>query len=410
MAIEIVLLLVLLFLSFTFSGSEVAFLSLSPLDLSRLKSERTRRYIEVILKEPYIFLTTVITGNTTVNTFAASIFTAVVAHWGVVGGLGEGLKIFIDIVVFTLIILVAGEITPKIIALSDSITFSKSSLWLIFPLRKIFYPIAYPLSRLLSKQIHGIAQSEKRSFFEIEEAVRRFKAQRRAELDELKVLDEAIWFSRARALDIAVPREEVRALSKDSTLKDAERLYQETKHRKFPVYDGDLDNIVGIFDISLCVRRGIDNPNEKVVICMLTPLFVPSILRIKELFPRLVRTPTKMAIVVDEYGGTHGIITLWDIISAFTGKIKGESEVEEVIGVKKIGRDSFLVPGTIEITELADILGYPIGERGNLSGFLVKKFGYVPREGESIEVGPYVFEVVSSRMGRVRRVKVTRKM
>lgn len=405
----LLLLFFLLFLSFAFSGSEVALFSLSSIDMPKISSKRARRNIKKILSEPYILLATIISGNTTVNAFAASIFTALIVHWGVTQNLSEWVKTIVDIVSFTLILLVTSEITPKILALYNPRSFAQRFLWLIYPLSKVAYPFTYPLSKILSKQIRGITQLETRSFSEIEEAIRKVKTQRKIELEELKILDEAVWLTKARAVDIAVPREEIKALPESATLGEAQRFFLETRHRKYPVYQGNLDNIIGIFDISLCERKGIKDPSQPISICVLPPLFIPSTLRLRELFPKLKESVSKMAIVVDEYGGFRGLITLWDITSCFIGKIKGEFERDEIVGIKKIGKFAFIVPGSIDISDLEDILNFSLGERGNLSGFLVQRFGYVPREGEVVELGPYVFEILSSRMEKINRVKITRK-
>ena len=368
---EIALLFLLLFLSFALSGSEVALFSLSSIDLPRISSKRARKNIKKILENPYHLLTTIISGNTTVNAFAASIFTALVFHWGFTQHLTEWIRIILEIASFTIIILITGEITPKIIALYNPAAFAEKFLWLIYPLLKITYPLTYPLSKILSRQIKGIALTEKHTFSEIEEAIKKVKTERKMELEELKILDEAVWFTKAKAIDIAVPREEIKALPHDAALDEAQKLFLESRHRKFPVYQETMDNIVGIFDISLCERKGIKDSNQPISTCMLPPLFVPSTLRLPELFLKLKESPQKMAIVVDEYGGTRGLVTLWDITSGFTGKIGGETEREEIIGIKKIGKHTYIVPGSMDISDLEDILDYPLGERGNLSGCLL---------------------------------------
>ena len=405
---EILLIVLLIFLSFVFSGSEVAFFSLPKTRLRRLKSRKVASLLDYLISRPYTLLSTILLGNTAVNAFAASIFSVFITNLLVGHHFSESTLTIIDVAVFTLLLLIFGEITPKIIALQYPLTFSSLSWVLIYPFYFFFYPIVKPLGRWMrvifesdekSKEIEPITLKE---VYNIVETAKGF-----LRIEELELLEDSVEFLSIKVSDIMTPRKDIHALPHDATIKDAMEEMRKTRHSRFPVYRNNIDDIVGVVDL-LNIEEILKIPGDSPISdFMQEPLFVPETMDLPDLVKTLTETPTQMAIVVDEYGGTEGVVTMKDAYKHFLGKIRSDFESEELEEVKKIGKNSYLLSGDISISVLERLSGRRFGYYGSLSNYILDNLGYVPTEGEKVEINGVIFEILSKEGESPDKVKVT---
>jgi len=408
---EILVIIFLLGLSFLFSSSEVAYFSLTPLHIESLEKKRIWQFLIKLYSTPYRLLSTLLLGNTAVNSFASAIFAALTVNIYAKLGIKEGLGTVLDVIIFTLILLVFCEITPKLFALDNPLLLARRSVILLYPFYLLFSPITIPLSKILRKIAEGLRIEALSSglFEEMEYMIERAEEEKSLDEDEASLFYESMDFLQKVARDIMTPRKDIKALEKNATLEDAFDLFMKTKHSRFPVYSNNLDHIEGVIDIPHLVRRG-EKPSGKPVTSFLSPsLFVPETMRLPDLVRKLRRAHTSFAIVVDEYGGTSGIITRWDVVKSFTGPLKEEAETEEAITVKTIGKDTYLLLGEMPVDKVEELLGIKMKEEGTLAGFLIEILGRIPEEGESVEYKDYLFEILSKEGEKIEKIKVRRR-
>ena len=405
---EILLIVLLIFLSIVFSGSEVAFFSLPRTRLRRLKSRKVASLLEYLVNRPYTLLSTILLGNTAVNAFAASIFSVFITHLLATHHLSESTLTIIDVTVFTLILLIFGEITPKIIALQYPLTFSSLSWVLIYPFYFLFYPVVKPLGKWMSAIFEGgdrTKEFEPITLKEVYNIVETAKSILR--IHELELLEDSVEFLSIRVSDIMTPRKDVHALHINAKIKDAMDEMKKTRHSRFPVYRSSIDDIVGVLDllnIGGILKISGDTPIRNYLI---EPLFVPETMDLPDLVRALAETPAQMAIVVDEYGGTEGIVTMKDAYKHFLGKIRSDFESDELEEVKKIGKNSYLLSGDISISVLERLSGRRFGYYGSLSNYILDNLGYIPTEGEKVEINGVIFEILTKKGESPDKVKVT---
>ncbi len=404
----VIVILLLIALSFMFSGSEVAFFSLPRSRIKALKNRQVARILDYLISRPYTILSVILLGNTAVNAFAASIFSILIAD--MLSGIGEGLLTIVDVGIFTFILLVFGEITPKILALQYPLEFSSVSWIVVYPFYYLSYPVVKPLGRWIRKIFEG--ENHRKKEFEpvtLREAYNIVETAREIlHIHELELLEDSVEFLSIRVSDIMTPRRDIKALPEDITIGDALNEMRKTRHSRFPVYKERLDDITGILD--LLSVEGILNlsPDTPIRSYLLEPVFVPETMRLPELVRTLVETPVKMAIVTNEYGGTEGVVTLKDAYKHFMGKIRSEFESEELEEVKKIGDRAFILSGDVSVSVLEKLTGRRfIGYYGSISNLILDNIGHVPTEGEKVEINGIEFEILAKEGEYPEKVKVT---
>ncbi len=404
---EIFLILILIFLSFIFSGSEVALFSVSKTHLKRIKDKKTSMVLNSLVSRPYTLLSTILLGNTAVNAFASSIFSIFIAEVFQKYHMGEGSLTLIDVIVFTFILLIFGEITPKILALQNPLRFSSLSWIILYPFYLLFSPIVKPLG----KWMRGIFEADKKKTFEpvtLKEAYNMVETAREVlDVHELELLENSVEFLSIRVSDIMTPRRDIKALPEDSNIHDAIEEMRKTRHSRFPVYTGNLDNIVGFLDLLNIPGVHKISPDTPIKDFLTDPIVVPETMNLPDLVKILVDSEVKMAIVVDEYGGTEGMVTLKDTYKHFIGKIRSDFESDELEEIKKIGANSFILSGDVSMSTVEKITGRRFGYYGTISNFIIDNLGYIPTEGEKAEINGLIIEILSKEGESPEKVKIS---
>lgn len=333
--IDLSVLVVMLALSACFSGSETAITALDNLKLRALIKEQGDRsgIFSLVLERRARFITTLLIGNTLVNNFSAILTSNLFAVWF---GANEAVVIAATIAV-TVIVLIFGEITPKSLAINN-----------VLPIFRVAVRPIYWLSRLLSALgitylLEGIAQTAIRIFQrdvvqqgesvkDLQLMIEILGGKGQIDLDKRQLLNKALMLDRLTAYDVVKPRVEMRTISHEATLQDLVNLCLETGYSRLPVQEESKDEIIGIVHLKRALQalhnlKQAGEADALVTVAMDAPVFVPEVKRVADLLKEMLQQRIHLAIVVDEYGGTVGLLTLEDILEELVGEIYDESDL-----------------------------------------------------------------------------------
>ena len=395
---DVAVLLLLLLLSFAFSGGEVALFSIPEREIEKIRPHIFRNFLKKLRANPNLLLTLILTSNTAVNSFASSIFAVLFAtllFW-----LTEPIKSITGIITFTIILLTVSEISPKAIALTFPKRFAQWVSYLLIPVYILLFPVLVPFSWFLNKLLNLVPlPAEPITEEEIKQVVNSMSIKS----SKLRLLERGVIFLNHSVKDIGTPLVDLKALSEDTTVAKAIDIYKSTRYSRFPVYRQKLDNIIGILEIKRIIN--VEDLTMPISGFLDKPVFVPSTANILSALRTLREENKKMAIVVDEYGGTWGILTLGDITKFFFGTIYIETEEEPEL-VKKVSDRVFIVPADIDLRVLRDTTGINFGDEGKLSTLIVEKLGKIPREGEGFEIQGVTIVVLSKEGENLEKVRL----
>lgn len=401
----LIILLILLSLSAFFSGSETALFSLTNFQRKRIaaKDPLSSKTISLLLESPRRTLATILIGNMLVNITAASAGTVLAIS--IFGEKGLG----ISIVTMTLILLVFGEMAPKTYAIKNSEIFS---LFCSRPLH-IFGKAVWPIRRLLRLVADVII-----SLFVFKRGTKPYITQK--ELKALMAISEkegiiekeeeemirSIFDMGDRGVDeIMIPRVDILGSKRNASRKELIEVMKHSKHTKIPIYEGTVDNIVGV----IYTKEFMLNPVDDFSKYIKKPLYVPETERIDELLVKFQSGKVKIAVVIDEFGGTSGIVTLEDVLEEIVGEIRDEYD-RDVTPIKKEKDNSFTIVGKTAIRDVNDELDLdlPMDEVTTINGLLLLLFGRVPKAGESIRFKGVAFRILEVKKNMVTSVQVKR--
>jgi len=400
----------LLYFSGTFSGSETAFFSLSKLDLSELdEKSRVRRLME----RPERLLIAILVGNTLVNVAAGSLGALAALTLSRVRNYPEGLTIALEVGVVTFVILVVGEVAPKMYAMQRNMAFARRNAGFLSATMRLLSPVASGLDRLVG-MLGGDAEDE-RPFVTAEELrtiVALSEERGTLEGDERDMIDSVMEFGDTLVREIMVPRVDMQCFEHMDTVGEAIDAVKELGYSRLPVYDCDIDHVVGILYAKDLLKFDAEADRDKPIKGILrTPFFTPESKSAGELLRELQHRRTHIAVVVDEYGGTAGLVTLEDLIEEIVGEIRDEHDVEVPL-LTVIDKNSLIADGMIRLDELAESMGLEFEEIEGvetLGGYLMDAFGRIPSAGERLErdCAEFTIEaVVEQRITSVRVAKV----
>ncbi len=404
---DVFIMILCILLSAFFSAAETAFSSVNKIKLMSLSENGSKRAKSVLdTVERYdSFLTTVLIGNNIVNillaTVAAVFFVKKNPDYGTT----------ISTVVVTLVVLIFGEITPKTLAKGAPEKFAMATVPAVRALLVIFTPISFIFSlwaKLVSK-ITGKTEDSSITDDELITIVNEAYNEGGLDENESELIRNAIVFDDRQAEDILTPRVDIVAVPADADMKDISEAFSETGYSRLPVYEGSLDNIVGFIHQKDFYEEILEGKKDLKYIIQ-KPVFVAPSMKISKLLKKLQREQTHVAVVVDEYGGTAGIVTMEDILEELVGEIWDEHD-EVVEDVSKIGDGEFLVQGTLELEEFFEEFGIDDeeSEADTVSGWVMEKLGKIPDKGESFEFGGYritISQIVSRRITEVKLEKL----
>ena len=407
------IILVLLFFAALVSGAEVAFFSLSAQDIetaSRTNPRKTK-IISRLLERPKKLLATLLVANNVLNisivvlffSISHNIFQAVIYDW---------LRLLLQIVLITFIILFFGEVLPKIFASRNNIKFAKITVYFVRFLERILSPISLPM-RFMTLYLQKKLGKEKTNFSvdQLSQALE-LTASDDSSSEEQKILKGIVSFGNTETKQVMSPRIDIFALEIDEPFQDVLSKVVEIGYSRIPVYRDNIDHIEGILFVKDLILH-IDEEDFDWVSLLRAPFFVPENKKLDNLLKDFQHMKSHLAVVVDEYGGTSGLVSLEDIIEEIVGDISDEFDDED-INFSQIDERNFLVEGKIYLKDFYRIIDVDEnvfedrkGEAETLAGLLLEILGNFPKKGQQVHFAKCTFTVELVDKKRIKQIKVT---
>jgi len=411
-----VILLLCFFLSAFFSGSEVALFSLNPKKIKlQFKGKTTQRYLTQLLEFPKRLLVTILIGNTLVNTTASIIAVSIALEVVEKYKYPDNIILPIQVILLTVLLVLVGEISPKIYASKRPVTFAKVVAVPLFFIHAVLYPVAEVMTELLRISTSKLRKRKKRKAISHEDFSHLAKLGHEdgtlAE-NEQELIEGLINYKNVLVKEIMSPRVDIKAVSSDATLDEIITVIKNCGHSRIPVYKTDIDDILGILyakDLLPYFSKGSAKQNFSLMKCMHKVIYIPETKIISELLHEFQEKNIHLAIAVDEFGGTAGLITLEDILEEIVGEIRYESDKEED-KIKKIDNDVYTVAGSATLHEVNEYFDLKLPDSESdfetIGGYVIHQAGTIPAENFSIPLGRYVFTVAEIRKKRVLKIRV----
>lgn len=415
---------VLLICSALVSGTEVAFFSLSQTDLDELNEEtKGKSPVVKLLEKPKKLLGTILITNNFINILIVLIFASLEDF--MFGGINFSIdlgftiiptsviKVFIQVGLVTFLILLFGEVLPKVYASRKSLQFANFMSRPIYFLNALLTPLSKPLIGLTNSIERRLGNKNNNLSVEKLSQALELTSEDSTTKDEQKILEGIVTFGNTETVQIMKPRTDVCAISDDKPYEEVLKIILENGYSRNPVYHENIDNIVGV----LYAKDLLAHLNKKTFdwqSLLREPFFVPENKKLDDLLKEFQDKKNHLAIVVDEYGGTSGIVTLEDVIEEIVGDINDEFDNDDLT-YSKIDENNFVFEGKITIRDLCRVLDEDEnvfeeekGESETLAGFILEVSGKFPRRGEKINFKKYVFTIEALDRKRIKQVKVTR--
>ena len=400
----IIALVFLVLCSAFFSASETAYTSLNLVRMKRMAADGDERAAKVLkLAERYEnLLSSILIGNNIVNILASSLATVLFVR--ALGNKG----VTVSTLVITVVILLVGEVTPKNIAKEHAETIAMKFYPLLFALTKLFTPLNWLLGcwqRLIGKVVKP---AEDRGYTEEELITIVEEAENEGGIDahESELIKSAIEFTDVDVEEILTPRVEIQAMELGASDNEISNLFQESGYSRLPVYQETVDNIVGILhEKDFYANRG----KVPVRDLMSTPTYVMQNTKVSDLLKLLQKTKSHMAVVVDEYDGVQGIVTMEDILEELVGEIWDEHD-EVVEEYRALPDGGYLVDGGANLDDMLELFDiHKEYDPVTVNGWVREELGRFPKAGDSFECDNLIVTVEKAEKRRATEVRVVRK-
>jgi CBS domain containing-hemolysin-like protein len=407
---QIILLVILVILSGFFSSAETAFTAANRLKLRHMAEEGSKSAKRALrlIENPSKLISALLIGNNIVNIFASSLATLVAIDLYGISATGIATSIL------TIVIIIFGEITPKSFATQHaekvSMMFSKPVgilMTLLTPFVIIFYSISSWIIRLFGGDISQshplVTEEELKTMVDVgsEEGV--------FEQEEKEMLHNIFDFGDLQVRDIMVQRVDITALDVDATYEEVLEIVKDEQFSRFPVYREDIDDIIGILNVKdLLFLTEVEKQGFKLENYIREPYFAYEFKRITDLFKELKKTRTHISIILDEYGGTVGIVTIEDLLEEIVGEIDDEYDDDKETDIETIRKNEYMVSGSYRLDELNELIGTDIEseEFDSIGGYLIGILGTFPASGEVIEADGIRFVVDEVDKNRIKKIRM----
>ena len=426
---QIIVLIILILLNAYFAATEIAFISLNDAKIEKNAKEGNKKAKQILkmLKTPSKFLATIQIGITLAgflsSAFASDAFADKLAP--ILNNLipsislevWRGISILLITIILSFFTLVFGELVPKRLAMKYYEKISYATIGVIRAISIITAPFVKLLtfSTNIVSKLFGVGEAEEEVVTEEEIKMMIAEGEEKGTIErgEKQLLNNVFEFNDIIVSEIMTPRTDMYAIDINKNLREMLDEIDEFKYSRIPVYNESIDDIEGILFVKDILKPLKDNEEIDIRKIMREPYFVPESKDIDELFKEMQQNKVQMAIVIDEYGGTAGLITMEDIIEELVGNIFDEYDEEE-LDIKKIDENTYIVNGMITSYELKKIFDVelPEGDYETLSGYLLDKLGRIPEEDEHpvIEDENLTYRVEEIEDRRIKYVKVCRNM
>ncbi len=410
----IVGLIVSMVFSAFFSGMEIAFVSSNRLlaEMDKEKNGLSQRAITVFYHHPNNFVSTMLVGNNIALVIYGILFAAIFDEL-LFSGLSDGARVTADTLLSTLVVLFTGEFLPKTIFKS-----SPNALLTFFAVPAfVCYVLLYPISRfatLLSRgllRLVGVKMEKERDGHEftrvdldylVQSSIDNAKSEEEIE-EEVKIFQNALDFTETRVRDCMVPRTEIDAVEDTCDIEQLKQIFIESGHSKVVVYHEDIDHVVGYIHSSEMFQH----PKDWRESIRQLP-FVPETMQASRLMKTLMQQHKSMAIVVDEFGGTSGLISLEDIVEEIFGEIEDEHDSNNYVA-KQMGNGEYVLSARLEIEKVNEMFDLELPESDEymtVGGLILHEYQSFPKLNEVVKIGRYEFKIVKNTATKIELVRL----
>ncbi len=409
LTIPIIIIFILLLLSAFFAGIESSFFSMDWLKIKRLASKgvKSAKIADKIRSKPKELVITFLIGNELVNITASAITSSLVIKY-----FGEE-YLFLAVIIMTILILTFGEITPKTIGSyypEKYALFAAKPFYVFYiavtPFRFIFMRIAEFFLKKLGLEMpvesHKLSEDDLLTIINIGTEKKIFTE------EEKEIIESTLELHETTVSEIMTPRRDIFAVEKGLTVREVLEIIKDKDYSRIPVYEGNLDNIVGILHIKNIIFLKFEGKEEKIDRFLKEPYFVPEFTPLLNLMKKFEETKNHIAIVVDEHGTVVGLITFQDILEYIVGDIPEEFEPEEPY-IKRVGKNKWEVSGKLEVELLEEDLGIHLPEDyefDTVAGFILDFLKRFPKEGEEFQYENFKFKILKMESNRIISVLI----
>lgn len=407
-------LLVSMLFSAFFSGMEIAFVSSNRLraEMDREKNRFSQRIIKTFYQHPNNFVSTMLVGNN-ISLVIYGILFAEIFDSTLFAPLSDGMRVTADTLLSTLVVLFTGEFLPKSIFKNNP-----NTLLTVFAVPAwICYVVLYPISRfatLLSKgllRLMGIrmkSSGEEKEFtkvdldYLVQTSIDNADNEDDIE-EEVKIFQNALDFSETKIRDCMVPRTEIDAVEDTSTIEQLKQMFIESGHSKILVFHEDIDHVIGYVHSSDMFK----NPTDLAGIIREIS-FVPETMLASKLMAQLMQQKRSLAVVVDEFGGTSGLVSLEDIMEEITGEIEDEHDNTNHVA-KKLNDHEYMLSARLEITKINEMFDLDLPESDEymtLGGLILHEYQSFPKLNEVVKIDRYEFKIVKNTATKIELVRL----
>ncbi|KEI02351.1 HlyC/CorC family transporter [Clostridium botulinum] len=404
--IAVVILLILIGLSALFSASETALTSLSKIRIRQMKEEGIKRaeIVDKLVDNTNKMLSAILVGNNVVNIGASALATSIA-----INQFGEK-GVTISTVVMTIVVLIFAEITPKSLASSNPEKVSLGVAKYIEFITVVLNPIAVVFTYITKGilKIFGVNADTSKPFITEEELKTMLDVSHEEgvlEITERKMIYNVFEFGDSQVKDVMIPRADIVALDINSSYDEIVETFKMQQFSRIPIYEEEIDNVIGILHVKNLVLASKENFDIRDIIH--EPYFTYEYKKTTELFEEMRKQRISLTIVLDEYGGTVGLITMEDLVEEIVGDIEDEYD-EHNIGIEVIKEDEYIIDGSIKIDEVNDMIGTNIESEDfdTIGGFVIGELGRFPEQGEMIEYMNVKFIIEEIDRNRIKKLKV----
>ena len=384
--IQLLILILLLLMSAFFSSTETALTTVNKIRVRTLaeNGDKQAEYVLKIIEDPSKMLSAILIGNNVVNLYASSLATVLATHiWGnKIVGIATG--------ILTLLILIFGEITPKTVATIQAERIAFRFAKIIYYIMTVLTPVIFVVNQLsflvlkllrvdVKAKGESITEDELRTIVEVshKDGV--------IEKEEREMIYNVVDFGDSQAKDVMVPRADMVTISDTASYQEIRDVFRVEKYTRLPVYQNDRDNIVGILNIKdffFCD----DNAAFDVSHVMYKPYFTYEYKKTSELLLEMQKDSVSIAIVLDEYGASVGMISLEDLLEEIVGEIRDEYDDDEKDWIRKLSDREYRIEGSVKLDDINDALGLSLEseEYDSIGGLIIEKLDHLPTVNESV--------------------------
>mgnify|MGYP000453959243 FL=1 len=422
LALNGIILILLLISSALISGSEIAFFSLNQTDINELsKNGKEKNEVVTLLERPRKLLATILITNNFINILIVLLFASLAET--LFGDFNISLDLYffavpirflLEVILVTFLILLFGEVLPKVYASRNALLFAKKISKFIHTVNILLTPFSMPLIAITKWVEQKFGSKVSKFSVETLSQALELTSQDATSKDEQKILNGIVNFGNTETVQIMKPRIDVFALSDTETYEEVLSKILTNGYSRNPVYSENIDNIIGV----LYAKDLLAHLNKKTFdwqTLLREPFFVPENKKLDDLLADFRAKKNHLAIVVDEYGGTSGVVTLEDVIEEIVGDINDEFDDEDV-SYSKIDANNYIFEGKTSIKDFCKILDdedeeifeEEKGESETLAGFILEISGKFPKKGAEIKFKNYTFTIEALDKKRIKQVKATR--